>query len=401
MGTGRGRPGHSTLDQITHCRKVGPYRGASTSILQFPLEWYRNIRRNGLDGVVPFLPLCATFATCWHSVRITKTNDCRSRSVSPAKETLNMNLGVSSYSFSQCFARGDMDILDAIDWIAASDATHLELTGVGLVATVATLERAAPAGSWDPADFPDRSANIATDLVNQPALIAAIRDHAKAQGVPLSNYSIAADFRADDLPAEIARVKRHIDTAHALGIRFFRHDVVAWSWREDSQAEFEELFPNLVQTSRELADYAAPLGITTSIENHGSCMNGSERVRRLIIAVDRPNFRTTLDIGNFLCVDELPESAVPRNLPYASVVHLKDFFHRDFVPGNGWLTTLAGNAIQGSIVGFGDLPMKRLLAAIKASGFDGPIAIEYEGQVPDLYAVETSIANSYRIWNEV
>jgi sugar phosphate isomerase/epimerase len=270
-----------------------------------------------------------------------------------------------------------------------------------LVATVATLERAAPAGSWDPADYPDRDANIATDLVNQPALIAAIRDHAKARGVPLSNYSVAADFRAADLPAELARVKQHIDTAHALGISYFRHDVVAWAWRESSQAEFESIFGTLVEASRELADYAAPLGITTSVENHGFCMNGSERVRRLITHVDRPNFRTTLDIGNFLCVDEVPESAVPLNLPYASVVHLKDFYHRDFVPGSGWLTTLAGNAIQGSIVGFGDLPMKRLLAAIKASGFDGPIAIEYEGQVPDLQANETALANTLRIWSEI
>ncbi len=312
-----------------------------------------------------------------------------------------MNLGVSSYSFSQSFARGEMDILDAIDWVAESDAAHFELTGVGLVATVATLERGAPAGSWDPANYPDRSANIAADLVNQPALIEAIRLHAETKGVPLSNYSVGADFRADDLAAEIARVKQHLDTAHALGIRYFRHDVVAWSWREDSQTEFEGVFDTLVEASRELADYAAPLGITTSVENHGFCMNVSERVRRLIVAVDRPNFRTTLDIGNFLCVDELPESAVPLNLPYASVVHLKDFYRREFVPGDGWLTTLAGNAIQGSIVGFGDLPMKRLLAAVKASGFDGPISIEYEGQVPDLYAIETGLANATRIWNEV
>jgi hypothetical protein len=177
--------------------------------------------------------------------------------------------------------------------------------------------------------------------VNQPALIAAIRDHAGATGVPLSNYAVGADFRGDDLAGEIARVKQHLDTAHALGIRFFRHDVVAWAWREESQEEFEGIFDRLVQASRELADYAAPLGITTSIENHGFCMNVSERVRRLIVAVDRPNFRTTLDIGNFLCVDEDPVSAVPLNLPYASVVHLKDFYHRDFLPGDGWLTTLA------------------------------------------------------------
>lgn len=312
-----------------------------------------------------------------------------------------MKIGVSSYSFSQCFANGSMDILDAIDWVAASDATHFELTGVGLVATVATLEKGAPAGSWDPADYPDPTANIAQDLVNQPALIAAIRARAESHNLPLTNYSVGADFWAGDTVAEIARVKQHIDTAHALGIPFFRHDVVAWSGREDDQDEFERIFAAIVPICQELADYAAPLGITTSIENHGFCFNNSERVRRMVWAVDRPNFRTTLDIGNFLCVDELPVSAVPKNLPIASVVHLKDFFIRDFVPGDGWLPTPAGNAIQGSTVGFGDLPMKRLLAAVKASGFDGPIAIEYEGQAPALLAIENGIANALRIWSEI
>jgi sugar phosphate isomerase/epimerase len=312
-----------------------------------------------------------------------------------------MNIGVSSYSFSQSFASGAMDVLDAIDWIAASDATHFELTGVGLVATVATLERGAPVGSWDPAAYPDPTRNIAQDLVNQPALIAAIKQRAGEKGVPLSNYAVGADFRLEDTAAEIARIKQHIDIAHALGIPFFRHDVVAWAWRDQDQAEFEETFAAIVPICQELADYAAPLGITTSIENHGFCFNNSERVRRLVHAVDRPNFRTTLDLGNFLCVDELPVSAVPRNLPIASVVHLKDFFIRDASPGEGWLATPAGNAIQGAIVGFGDLPMRRLLGLVKAAGFDGPIAIEYEGQVPDLLAIASSIANARRIWSEV
>ncbi|MGC4107860.1 MAG: sugar phosphate isomerase/epimerase family protein [Thermomicrobiales bacterium] len=312
-----------------------------------------------------------------------------------------MKIGVSSYSFAQSFANGSMDILDAIDWIAESSATHLEIADAGLVATVATLERAAPAGSWDPAAYPDRTQNIAHDLPSQPALVAAIRAHAEAKGVTLSNLAIGANFNSDDPAAEVARVKRYLDVAHALNIPYFRHDVVSWARKDAGQDEFEAVFAAIVPLCQEVADYAATLGITTSIENHGFFMNNSERVRRLIYAVARPNFKTTLDIGNFLCVDELPESAVAKNLPHASVVHLKDFYIRDFVPGDGWLVTVAGNAIQGSIVGFGDLPMARLLTLVKASGFDGPISIEYEGQVADLVAIKTGIANAQRIWSEV
>lgn len=39
------------------------------------------------------------------------------------------------------------------------------------------------------------------------------------------------------------------------------------------------------------------LGVTASIEDHGFFMNSSERVKRLLQAVDSPNFKMTLDVG--------------------------------------------------------------------------------------------------------
>ncbi|HEU0164801.1 MAG TPA: sugar phosphate isomerase/epimerase family protein [Thermomicrobiales bacterium] len=284
-----------------------------------------------------------------------------------------MKLGVSSYSFATAFATGTMDILDAIDWIAGSSASHLEISLAGL----------------------------GQDLIEQPDLVAAIKQRATEKNVPLVNYVVGANFRDSDLAGQIARLKKHIDIAHDLGITHFRHDVVEWGWRDPSQKEFEQVFATVVPVTQEIADYAAPLGIVTSVENHGFGFNNSERVRRLVDAVDRPNFRTTLDIGNFLCVDEQPIYAVAMNLPYASVIHLKDFYVRDERPGDGWLKTVAGNHIRGAIVGYGDLPMRRLLTLIKESGFDGPISIEFEGIEDDLLAIQTGLANAVRIWDEI
>ena len=237
-----------------------------------------------------------------------------------------MKIGVSSYSFAQSFANGTMSILDAIDWIADSAATHLEIS----IAGFATPEVGSEAGDGKASGS---GKVLGGDLINHPTLIAAIKRRADERGVTLSNYAVGADFRDTDLAGQIATLKKHIDVAHDLGISRVRHDVVAWSWRDSNQSEFEQVFASIVPLCKQIADYAAPLGITTSIENHGFCMNNSERVRRLIYAVDRPNFKTTLDIGNFLCVDELPESAVPQNLEFASVVHLKDFYVRDTPAG--------------------------------------------------------------------
>jgi sugar phosphate isomerase/epimerase len=138
--------------------------------------------------------------------------------------------------------------------------------------------------------------------------------------------------------------------------------------------------PNMVQTAENVA---AKYGITTSVENHGFYVQSSERVRRLVVAVGRNNFRTTLDVGNFLCVDEDPVSAVKNNLPYASMIHFKDFhIRRQATPPPdtaGYIKTLHDNYIRGAITGDGDVDLDTISKLIKASDYDGFLSVEFEG----------------------
>ena len=94
-----------------------------------------------------------------------------------------------------------------------------------------------------------------------------------------------------------------------MGIKIMRHDVTAFTLpKEDMTIDyFDKHFDKLVRGSQLLADYAAQFGITTTIENHGFNVQTSDPVQRVIHAVDRENFKTTLDVGNFLCIDEDPE----------------------------------------------------------------------------------------------
>lgn len=276
-----------------------------------------------------------------------------------------MRLGVSSYSYSRSMATGRLALPDVVDLVADSDADHLEIA-------------AAP------------------DLPEQPEVVAALRDRAADRGVELAGYVVGADFRSDD-PAVVREavdgVVRHLETAHALGIPRLRHDVVAWAWRDRDHAEFERTLAHVVPLCRRIADRAADLGMTTMVENHGFAFNNSERIRRLVHEVDHPAFRTLLDVGNFVCVDEDPLQAVQLTLPIAAVVHLKDFLVRQAPPSpEGWLRTLAGRAVLGTVVGHGDLPMARLVELVVASGFDGPVSIEFEGLEDDVAAVTTGIA---------
>ena len=296
-----------------------------------------------------------------------------------------MKFGFSSYSFYQKMQKGEMSLLDVFDWVAQSDGEHLELATVSLS---------------------EQMTSDTSTLDTDREFVAAIKAKAASTGVELSNLVIPANFMPptrEEFEYQMERVKGHIRVADELGIRLFRHDVVAWAHRDAGIEDFERSLPIIVDASKEIAQFAAGYGITTSVENHGLMMNASERVRRLIYLVDEPNFKTTLDVGNFLVVDEDPVTATAQNLPFTSIIHLKDFYirpERDY-PGPGWLLTAGGNHIRGAIVGYGDMDMRSILRAISSSGYDGYVSIEFEGIEDCILGAQRGFENTVRILEEV
>lgn len=269
---------------------------------------------------------------------------------------------------------GSMSLLEVIDWVAEIGGEHIEIVPLGF-------------------NFNDDS-----------GLIEQIRERAAKAGIVVSNYAIGANFIADSeeaYRAEIARVKHEVDHAHALGVKLMRHDVA--SRQDTSFVRFQEDLPRIADACREIADYAAQYGITTSLENHGYYVQASDRVQAVIHAVDRPNYKTTLDVGNFVCVDENPVVAVKKNISYASMVHVKDFYIRpeNRNPGAGWFRSAGGQYLRGAIAGQGDLDLWEILRIVKASGYDGYLSIEYEGMEDCLQGTRIAFDNVRRIWDEV
>lgn len=181
-----------------------------------------------------------------------------------------------------------------------------------------------------------------------------------------------------------------------------RHDVAFRPAPEGTVAQFEADLPVLVKACQRIADYAAGFGITTSVENHGYYVQSSERIQRLLHETGRGNFKTTLDIGNFLCVDEDPVSAVKNNIAHASIVHAKDFYWRPSTrnPGEGWFQTSHGNYLRGAIVGHGDIDMPEVFRVLKQSGYEGYISVEFEGMEDCRTASRIAMDNVRRLWDE-
>src|SRR5690606_18492480 len=173
-------------------------------------------------------------------------------------------------------------------------------------------------------------------------------------GIEISNYAVGAQFAVDseeELRQAIEETKAHVDVAHRLGVKLMRHDVASRPPAEATIQQFEADLPKLVQACRDVADYAAQFGITTSVENHGYFIQASDRVPPSLANVARPNFKTTRDVSNFMCADENPLVAVNKNLGIASMVHLKDFYLRPASSplGEGWFRTASCDYFPGAI----------------------------------------------------
>lgn len=285
-----------------------------------------------------------------------------------------MKIGVSTYSLYRPIQSGEITVLGAIEKIAEMGGEHVEIVPIGYT------------------------------LTGNPELVDQIVAKAKEVGIDVSNYAIGANFAVDTEEAyrkEIERVKGEVDIAARLGVKLMRHDVA--SRQDTSIKQFNQEVGRLAEACREIADYAAQYGITTSVENHGYYIQASDRVQTLVQAVDRPNFRTTLDVGNFMCADEDPVAAVKNNIPYASMVHIKDFYLRPAAlnPGDGWFRTASGNFLRGAIAGHGDINLRESIRIIKESGFDGYFSIEFEGMEDSLQGTKIGLENVKRFWNEV
>ncbi len=286
-----------------------------------------------------------------------------------------MKTGVSSYSFSRLVNSGAMKQIDVIAQTAAIGFETIEFAGFSLPEDESALAFAEKA-----------------------------RAACEKHGLEITNYPIGADFLRGcdgDLKAEIERVKEEVRVAHALGAPGMRHDATAGFPPEHVGAKsFDAALPRVAEGCRAVTEFAAELGVRTMVENHGYFCQDSDRVEKLICAVNHPNFGALIDVGNFACADEDCARAVGLLAPYAFHAHVKDFHLKSgntFFPGEGWFTSRAGNYLRGAIIGHGDIPVAQCLRVLKASGYDGPVSIEFEGMEDPLQGIELGLSNLKRI----
>lgn len=225
-----------------------------------------------------------------------------------------------------------------------------------------------------------------------------LREEAAKTEILISNFAVGADFlngSGGDLDAEISNLKKKVDIAAVLGCPTLRHDVTAGPAERTWQG-YDNVIERLAAGCRAVTEYAAKKGIRTMTENHGYFSQDSQRVEKLVNTVACENFGLLIDMGNFLCADDDPVTAVGRCAPYAFYVHAKDFIVKSgngINPGTGFFQSRGGSFLRGTIVGHGDVPVVQCLRSLKRADYDGYLSIEFEGMEDCITGISIGLAN--------
>ena len=171
-----------------------------------------------------------------------------------------------------------------------------------------------------------------------------------------------------------------------------RHDVTRGP-KEDSQMTLSDVLKQIAPAVREITEHGAKRGVKTTLENHGFYMQTAERVEKLIQAVGHANYGLTIDMGNFLCLNQDPVDAVKRLAKYAFMAHTKDFHvkPKSTMPPSGWFATPTEIALRGAIVGHGVIDVPAQLKILKDAGYNGYLSLEFEGMEEPTQAVRLGL----------
>jgi sugar phosphate isomerase/epimerase len=292
-----------------------------------------------------------------------------------------MQLCVSTYSLSRWRKEQGKSLEQALQLIAELGAGAVEFVGLDEKAAKAPVKRAR-----------------------------ALRRRCDQLGLKVASYCVGAELwvAAAEQAAVVAQLKREAEVASELGAASMRHDVTRGpkSSAVAGAASFTAMLKAVVPAIREVAEHAQTLGVVSSVENHGFYLQTASRVGRLIEAVGHPNFGLTLDLGNFLCLNQDPVEAVKMLGRYAVMVHAKDFHVRaksrmpagiegegaTWPPSSGWFATPTSIALRGAIVGHGEVDVPAQLRLLKRAGYRGYVSLEFEGIEEPRRAVELGLA---------
>lgn len=148
-----------------------------------------------------------------------------------------------------------------------------------------------------------------------------------------------------------------------------------WSGAAPPGTPEDAMFDVLADGCRSLAEYAGAKGVTLAFEPEpGMLVDTVGKYERLAAAVERDNFRLTVDVGHLRCTETEPPAALIRRVAdRLANVHLDDMRH---------------GVHEHLLFGEGEVQFEEVFAAFKAASYEGPACVELSRHSQN--AVETA-----------
>lgn len=233
-------------------------------------------------------------------------------------------------------------------------------------------------GDLDPLDFPVLARETfdidAVEYVNT-FFFSRARDQAylqelkhRAEGAGVQSLLIMCDALGstgdDDPAARLQAVENHLpwlEAAALLGCHAIRVNA-------RGPGDRDALSKRVAESLHSLGQYAAPLGLSVLVENHGGLSSDGRWLAETITRADQPNVGTLPDFGNFRVSAPGVEPAVHYDrylgtaelMPWARSVSAKSYDFDD-----------EGNETS--------IDYDRMLRIVTKAGFRGHVGVEYEG----------------------
>jgi sugar phosphate isomerase/epimerase len=195
----------------------------------------------------------------------------------------------------------------------------------------------------------------------RPAYLATLRRAAADLGLTLIGIGVHNDFGRRETTwrqSEIVKVKQWVEVATEIGAPQIR------VFAGHPEGSIPERWPAMIAALREVAAYAADVGIRLVIENEAGFTPDAATHLRIVREVGHPVLRPLLDTGNY------PDGwrSVLETAPHAVHVHAKF-----------WSVDPTGAEPSMDYPG--------LVTALRARGYDGWISFEYEGAEDEATAI--------------
>ncbi|NLC58762.1 MAG: sugar phosphate isomerase/epimerase [Armatimonadetes bacterium] len=200
---------------------------------------------------------------------------------------------------------------------------------------------------------------IPVSAESTPDDIAAVRSAVQGAGL-VASMVITRTLLDVPLEMAVADYRKAIDAAAAAGI----------TWVMNGGCEQPELYDAFQKLMRECAPYAAVKGLRLLMKPHGGIGLTGQMMRRVVEAVDHPNFSICYDPGNIIYYtkgEHRPETDVHAIKEHVSVCIIKDCVVNNGVPDVHLLP------------GEGLVDFRRVLGALVDAGFRGPLYVECVG----------------------